>query len=81
MDIEQQVITDEQSITFLDMLYDHVLNGIPKVKKPIMELVGEYTGKYGSMDNAIRDFVKVQRLKVTTTGFLTGLGASVCNKH
>jgi len=64
----------EQSVAFLDKVYDIVVNGIPKVDKSIPELAAEYTGRYGNGDKAIKEFVKVQVMKCTTTGFVTGLG-------
>lgn len=74
---KQVVVTEDQSATLLDKVYGYVLNGIPKMEKPITELVREYTSKYNSTEDAIKEFVRVQRLKVTTTGFLTGLGGLI----
>ena len=74
---KQIIVTEEQGASLLDKVYGYVLNGIPNVEKPIMELVREYTSRYDSTEEAIKEFVRVQRIKVTTTGFVTGLGGAI----
>ncbi len=66
--------TVQQSETFIDKVYGLAINGIPKVDKPIAQLVNEYKSKHKSSEKAIKEFVKIQKLKTTTTGFVTGLG-------
>ena len=66
--------TTQQQETFIDKVYSFAINGIPKVDKPIAQLVAEYKSKHKSSEDAIREFVKIQKLKTTTTGFVTGLG-------
>lgn len=63
-----------QQETFLDKVYDLAINGIPKMEKPIAQLAEEYKSKHKSSEDAIKEFVRIQRLKTTTTGFVTGLG-------
>ena len=63
-----------QQETFLDKVYDLAINGIPIVDKPINKLVAEYRSKHMTTDDAIKEFVRIQKLKTTTTGFVTGLG-------
>lgn len=63
-----------QQETFLDKVYDLAINGIPIVDKPINQLVAEYRNKHKTTDDAIKEFVRIQKLKTTTTGFVTGLG-------
>lgn len=63
-----------QQETFLDKVYDLAINGIPIVDKPINKLVAEYRSKHKTTDDAIKEFVRIQKLKTTTTGFVTGLG-------
>lgn len=72
MDDHEQ--TTQQSESFLDKVYGLAINGIPRVDKPIAQLVAEYKSKHKSSEKAIKEFVKIQRLKTTTTGFVTGLG-------
>ena len=64
----------DQNSTFLDKVYDFAINGIPKIDKPIAQLVYEYRSKNSSTEKAIDEFIKYQRLKCTATGFVTGLG-------
>lgn len=63
-----------QQETFLDKVYDLAINGIPKMEKPIAQLAEEYKSKHKSSEDAIKEFVRIQKLKATTTGFVTGLG-------
>lgn len=63
-----------QQENFLDKVYDLAINGIPKMEKPIVQIAEEYKSKHKSSEDAIKEFVRIQRLKTTTTGFVTGLG-------
>lgn len=63
-----------QQENFLEKVYDLAINGIPKMEKPIVQLAEEYKSKHKSSEDAIKEFVRIQRLKTTTTGFVTGLG-------
>ena len=74
---KQIVVTEEQSASILDKVFESVLNGIPRMEKPLTELVREYTSREDSTEKAIKEFVRVQRIKVTTTGFVTGLGGLI----
>lgn len=66
--------SSQQQETFLDKVYGLAINGIPKLDKPIAQLVTEYKSKHKSSEDAIKEFVRYQKLKTTTTGFVTGLG-------
>ena len=44
----------------LEQIYDKSLNGIPKVSKPLEELVEDYTNRYGYTDEAIDRMVANQ---------------------
>ena len=70
--MEQQVETQE--VGFLDKVYSFVINGIPKVDKPILQVVNEYLSRYHDSEKAIKEFIRVQKIKCSTTGFVTGLG-------
>lgn len=69
--------SSHQHETFLEKVYSLAIDGIPKVDKPIAQLVTEYKSKHGSSEDAIKKFVKIQKLKTTTTGFVTGLGGLI----
>lgn len=58
----------------LEQIYDKSLNGIPKVSKPLEELVEDYTNRYGYTDEAIDRLIANQLKKNTINGFVTGFG-------
>ncbi|MDE6555901.1 MAG: EcsC family protein [Duncaniella sp.] len=58
----------------LTRLYTYALNGIPKVSEPLDTLVNSYLYKSSNPEEAIDDFIRTQKLKCATTGFMTGLG-------
>lgn len=70
--MEQQ--TESQEVSFLDRVYSFVINGIPKADKPIQLVVNEYRSRYPDTEKAIKEFIRVQKIKCSTTGFVTGLG-------
>ena len=53
--MEQQVETQE--VGFLDKVYSFVINGIPKVDKPILQVVNEYLSRYHDSEKAIKEFI------------------------
>lgn len=67
----------EKSIAVLDWAYETALNGIPMVSEPLEEFVQSYIDKYGRTEKAINKMVNAQKLKCSTTGFLTGLGGLI----
>lgn len=58
----------------LDTCYEKSLHGIQNVSKPVTVMMDEYLDKYSSKDEAIKKFLKVQLLKCSTSGFVTGFG-------
>lgn len=68
----------EKSVKVLEWTYEKALNGIPGVSESIDELVGPYIEKYYyDIEFALKRFVRNQKLKTTTSGFLTGLGGAI----
>ncbi|MBD5206810.1 MAG: EcsC family protein [Bacteroidales bacterium] len=61
-------------VTVLDRVYKVALNGLPHVDKPLDTLVNSYISNASSKDEAIKKFIRNQKIKCGTTGFLTGLG-------
>ncbi len=61
----------------LNAAYKLVLKGIPLISEPVEELVESYILRYGRTDEAIEKFVKNQKLKCATSGFLSGLGGAL----
>lgn len=58
----------------LEWAYQTALNGIPMVSEPLDKFVQGYVSRYGRTEKAIKQMIFAQKLKCTTTGFLTGLG-------
>lgn len=69
-------LTEEQLLNVLNKCYAAALDGIPKTKT-CYDLASEYLSKYGSKEKAVKNFVKWQTAKCTTSGFLTSLGGIV----
>lgn len=69
-------MTPEDLSEILGKCYNAALHGIPKTKT-CYQLAEEYEAKYGTKEAAIRNFVKWQVAKCTTSGFLTSLGGVV----
>ena len=62
------------SNNILDSVYNTSISDNGIFGKSVMELADEYVTRYGRTDAAIDRMVSNQRLKCTTTGFVTGLG-------
>lgn len=72
-----QKLDEKQMVTILDELYGKVLNGVPKVSKPVDELANDYLEKNNSAEKAAKELIKYQIAKCGTSGFITGLGGVV----
>lgn len=70
-------VKENKGIKVLEWAYNTALNGIPMVSEPLDELVQDYVSKYGRTEKAIDRMILAQKLKCTTTGFLTGLGGFI----
>lgn len=68
---------EKQIVTVLDELYGKVLNGVPKISKPVDELANDYIAKSDTPEKAAKELVKYQTAKCGTSGFLTGLGGII----
>ena len=64
-------------IPMLDSLYDKTLNGIPKINKPIDDVINDYLSKDPDIEVASKKFIKSQIKKCTISGFLTGFGGVI----
>lgn len=69
-------LTEEQLLNILNKCYAAALDGIPEAKT-CYDLASEYLSKYGSREEATKNFIKWQIAKCTTSGFLTSLGGIV----
>ena len=62
----------EDSLNILDAVYKNVVQGVPKVSKPVEVLALDYVQKYKDKDTAIKKLLKNQVTKCTVSGFMTG---------
>lgn len=70
-------ISVEDAGATLDAIYKAVLQGVPKVSKPVEDFAKEYLQRAKSRDDAVRDLVRDQVLKCGTSGFVNGLGGLI----
>ena len=70
-------VNETQMQTLLDTLYDKAIFGIPKVSKSIEEVANDYLSKNDSVEDAIKSFVKYQKIKTATSGFINSLGGII----
>lgn len=69
--------SQEDILKVLDTCYEKVTNGISKISPSIDQLAGDYLSKHASKEEAIKDMLKKQVLKCTTSGFITGFGGAI----
>ena len=69
----EKELANEKTV-LLDKVYGFVIDGLPRFDKPINTLVAEYKDKYNDTEKAINVLIRNQKLKCSTTGFVTGLG-------
>lgn len=73
---KKALFTPEQMTELLESLYGQVVNGLP-TSKPCEELASDYLCKYSDPEKAVKNFVRNQVAKCTTSGFLTSLGGLI----
>lgn len=69
--------SQEDILKVLDTCYEKATNGISKISPSIDHLAGDYLSKHTSKEEAIKDMLKKQVLKCTTSGFITGFGGAI----
>lgn len=69
--------SQEDILKVLDTCYEKTINGISKISPSIDRLAGDYLSKHASKEEAIKDMLKKQVLKCTTSGFITGFGGAI----
>ena len=67
----------EEIMQTLDKLYSLVLDGIPHVSAPVVELAEKYRRKSDNVDDAAMKLINAQLRSCTASGFITGRGGSV----
>lgn len=73
----KEVITELDMEQILDSCYTQAVDGIPKVSKPLDELVEDYSKKHDSKEAAAKALINGQLAKCSTAGFLAGLGGLI----
>ena len=74
---KQESLDEEKAVVVLNKIYGKVLNGVPKVSKPVEVFAQEYLSKNDSPQKAAKALINYQVAKCGTSGFLTGLGGLV----
>ena len=67
----------QRNLATLDKVYNLALNGIGVMSEPLDQFVRDYVSQYGRTEKAIDKMVSAQKLKLTTSGFITGLGGLI----
>ena len=67
----------ENVMPLLDSIYEQVVNGIPKISKPVDQLALDYVTKHPNKEVAIKKMLRNQVTKCTVTGVMTGLGGAI----
>ena len=67
----------QQNANFLDEIFRVVLNGHSSISEPLDQVVEYYVSKYGRTEKAIDRMVAAQRMKLTASGFVLGLGGLI----
>lgn len=68
---------EKKGVALLNKAYELALNGIPNVTEPLNNVVYSYLSKTRDREEAIKSFILHQKIKCSTTGFITGLGGLI----
>jgi len=74
---EKSIIDEEKALNILNGIYEKVLNGVPKVSKPIQQLADDYLSKHDTPEDAAKALVRAQTAKCGVDGFIAGLGGLI----
>lgn len=74
---KKTAITQEDMMKLLDKLYDHSIDGVPKISPPITALADNYLSKNTDVQSAAKSFINYQIAKCTTSGFITSFGGII----
>ena len=69
--------SQEDLLKVMNSAYEKVNDGIPKISPPVSELAQEYINKYPDAHIAVQKLIAMQKIKCTTSGFLSGLGGAI----
>ena len=65
-------INEEKASEYLQKLYDKALDGFPGFSDSVDVLVNDYLKEYKNSKDALKELIKNQVIKCTTSGFITG---------
>ncbi len=77
MEKKEKFISQEDIFKMLNNCYQKTLNGINKISPPIEKFANDYLEKTGDKEKAVKDMIKNQIIKCTTSGFITGFGGVI----
>lgn len=72
-----KLVNSNNGVELLDTIYQNLVDGIPKVSKPIEELAYDYVKRYKDPEIAIDKMVKNQLSKNTVNGFVSSFGGVI----
>lgn len=72
-----KLVSSNNGVELLDTIYQKLVDGIPKVSKPIEELAYDYVKRYKDPEIAIDKMVKNQLSKNTVNGFVSSFGGVI----
>ena len=70
-------LDEKKMLIILDEVYGKVIDGVPKVSKPVEDLAKDYLAKNLSPETAAKALIKYQIAKCGTSGFISGLGGAL----
>lgn len=74
---KSKIISQEDIFKMLNACYEKSLNGINKVSPKIEDFANDYLKKEKDKKKAVKEMLKNQVLKCTTSGFVTGFGGFI----
>lgn len=70
-------LDEKKMLVILDEVYGKVIDGVPKVSKPVEDLAKDYLAKNLSSETAAKELIKYQIAKCGTSGFISGLSGAL----
>lgn len=70
-------LDEKKMLVILDEVYGKVIDGVPKVSKPVEDLAKDYLAKNLSPETAAKELIKYQIAKCGTSGFISGLSGAL----
>ncbi len=71
-EIKNVNLNEEKASEYLQKLYGKAINGFPGFSDSVDTLVNDYLKEYKNREEALKELIKNQVIKCTTSGFITG---------